>query len=92
MKKAMIHVPFEEEKLSAARLYMEQKELSFEDELAKAADALYGKYVPTNVREFIELRTDAPKAPAKRKPPRPSSAVGVPRTPGIDNPSGGDSD
>lgn len=86
MKKAMIHVPFEEEKLSAARLYMEQKELSFEDEMEKAAEALYGKYVPANVREFLEMRTDAPKAPARRKPPRPSSAVGA------DASSGGDSD
>lgn len=77
MKKAMVNVPFDEEKLAAARLYMEQKELSFEDEMIRAAEALYGKYVPANVREFIELRAGQPKAPAKKKPPRPSSAVGT---------------
>ena len=51
MKKAMVNVPFDEEKLAAARLYMEQKDLSFEEEMIRAAEALYGKYVPANVRE-----------------------------------------
>ena len=80
MKKTTVNVLLDEEKLSAARLYMEQKELSFEDERIKAAEALYGKYVPANVREFIEMRSELPKAPAKKKPPRSSSAVGVPQT------------
>ena len=39
MKKTVVHVPFDEEKLSAARLYMAQKELSFEEEMEKAAEA-----------------------------------------------------
>ena len=73
MKKAMVNVPFDEEKLAAARLYMEQKDLSFEEEMIRAAEALYGKYVPANVREFIDLRAGQPKAPVKKKPPRPSS-------------------
>ena len=55
MKKTTISVAFDEEKLSAAKLYMEQKGLSFETEMERAADALYGKYVPANVREFIEM-------------------------------------
>ena len=38
MKKTVVHVPFDEEKLSAARLYMAQKELSFEEEMEKAAE------------------------------------------------------
>ena len=45
--------------------------------MIRAAEALYGKYVPANVREFIDLRAGQPKAPAKKKPPRPSSAVGA---------------
>lgn len=66
MKKAMISVAFDAEKLSAAKLYMAQKDLSFEDELEKAAEALYGKYVPAGVREFIELNAES-KAAAKPK-------------------------
>ena len=42
MKKTVVHVPFDEEKLSAARLYMAQKELSFEEEMEKAAEHCMG--------------------------------------------------
>lgn len=43
MKKTTVSITFDDEKLSAAKLYMEQKGLSFETEMEKAADALYGK-------------------------------------------------
>ena len=78
MKKAVIPVSFDAEKLSAAKLYMAQKDLSFEDEMEKAADVLYSKYVPAGVREFIELNAGS-KAAAKPKKPKAvsSSAVGV---------------
>ena len=83
MKKAMVNVPFDEEKMTAARLYMAQKDLSFEEEMEKAAEALYGKYVPAGVREFIELSAGS-KASAKPKKQKAvhSSAVGV--QPGAD--------
>ena len=53
--------------------------------MEKAAEALYGKYVPAGVREFIELNAES-KAAAKPKKPRPapSSAVGVPSATGGD--------
>lgn len=79
MKKTMIHTAFDDEKLSAAKLYMEQKGLSFEMEMEKAADALYGKYVPANVREFIELSAETKIVPkSKKTKPSPPSAVGAP--------------
>ncbi len=85
MKKAMISVAFDAEKLSAAKLYMAQKDLSFEDELEKAAEALYGKYVPAGVRKFIELNAESKAAVKPKKPrPAPSSAVGVPSATGGD--------
>ena len=78
MKKAVIPVSFDAEKLSAAKLYMAQKDLSFEAEMEKAAEALYGKYVPAGVREFIELNAGNKAAAKPRKPkPVPSSAVDV---------------
>lgn len=87
MKKTVIPVSFDADKLSAAKLYMTQKNLSFEDEMEKAAEALYGKYVPAGVREFIELNAGN-KTVVKPKKPKlaPSSAVGV------THPSDGDSD
>ena len=78
MKKTMIQVSFDAEKLSAAKLYMAQKDLSFEDEMEKAADVLYSKYVPAGVREFIELNAgNKPAVKSKRPKPAPSSAVGA---------------
>ena len=45
--------------------------------MSKAADALYGKYVPANVREFLEMSAESqPAAKPKRTQPI-SSAVGA---------------
>lgn len=77
MKKAVIPVSFDAEKLSAARLYMAQKDLSFENEMEKAADALYSKYVPAGVREFIELNAGNRTAARPKKSKPYSSSGGV---------------
>ena len=79
MKKAAITITLDEAKANALRLYLAQKGSTPEAELEKAAEALYGKYVPAGVREFIEMNAES-KAAAKPKKPRPapSSAVGVP--------------
>ena len=91
MKKTTISVAFDEEKLSAVKLYMEQKGLSFETEMERAADALYGKYVPANVREFIEMRSGEPADPAPRvRRPRPEKKVQPPNVHGTMNESKGD--
>ena len=85
MKKAVIPVSFDAEKLSAAKLYMAQKDLSFEEEMEKAAEALYGKYVPAGVREFIEMSAGSkPAARPKKQKSSPSSAVGAAPAPGGD--------
>lgn len=87
MKKANITVTFDADKLSAAQMYMEQKDLSFEDEMEKAAESLYSKYVPAGVRDFIEMKSgNAPQAPAPRpKKTKPSlpSAVGTDTKPEV---------
>ena len=57
MKKANISVAFDEEKLSALKMYLGQRNTTVEKELAKALDVLYGKTVPAGVREFIALRS-----------------------------------
>lgn len=66
MKKTNVTISFDEEKLAALRLYMEQKDLQLEDELTKAVEGFYGKHVPANVREFIEMRSGEPADPAPR--------------------------
>lgn len=70
MKKTTITITFDEDKLAAAKLYMEQKELEFDEEMVKAAEALYQKYVPTNVREFIDMSAGAKSSPSPRRKPK----------------------
>lgn len=63
MKKS-VTVSIDSEKLSALEMYLRQKNMKLSDELEKFAEQLYQKYVPSNVREFIELT--ASKKPSRR--------------------------
>ena len=65
MKKS-VTVSVDAEKLTALEMYLGQKNLNLSDELEKFAEQLYQKYVPSNVREFIEL-TISKKPPRKAK-------------------------
>ena len=79
MKKENISIAYDSEKLSAVKLYMEQRDTNVKSELEKALDALYTKYVPANVREFLDLKSSAqtvsrPK-PSRSKPSEHKSEV-----------------
>ena len=74
MKKATITVTFDADKLEAVTLYMKQKELSVEKELAEELELLFQKHVPANVRGFLEMRSD--NTAARRTRSVASSAVG----------------
>lgn len=65
MKKS-VTVSVEAEKLAALEMYLGQKNMKLSGELEKFSEQLYQKYVPSNVREFIEL-TAAKKPPKKMK-------------------------
>lgn len=79
MKKATITVSFDEERLSALKMYLEQKNQTLESELENALSGLYSKTVPAGVSEFLDLRSGAamPEIKPKRMKPSPSSAVGA---------------
>lgn len=70
MKKVNISVLYDEEKMSALKLYLEQKSnTKITDELEKALDTLYSKTVPISVRSFIEMRakeSDLPTSKSRR--------------------------
>ena len=66
MKKATVMISMDEEKLTALKLYLGQKDQQVETELEKAAEALYQKTVPAGVREFIDLRAGI-SVPASRE-------------------------
>ena len=70
MKKS-VTVSVDSEKLSVKKellakcsTYLGQKNMKLSEELEKFAEQLYQKYVPSNVREFIELT--ASKKPSRR--------------------------
>ncbi len=65
MKKSFT-VSVDAEKLTALEMYLGQKNLKLSEELEKFSEQLYQKYVPSNVREFIEL-TAAKKLLRKAK-------------------------
>lgn len=64
MKKS-ISISVNEEKLSAIEMYLEQKSTTLAAELEKYADQLYGKVVPQNVRDFIDMISD--RKPARKQ-------------------------
>lgn len=68
MKKTSVSIMYDDEKLNAIRLYMSQRDLDFKEELEKSVDSLYAKYVPANVREFIDMKEMQTKQPKPKKP------------------------
>ena len=56
MKKAGISIFYDDEKMSAVKMYMKQKDLDIKSELEKTIDSMYARYVPSNVREFIDMK------------------------------------
>ncbi|MCL2213485.1 MAG: DUF6103 family protein [Oscillospiraceae bacterium] len=56
MKKINLSITYNEEKLAALRVFLEQKDSTLEGELAAVLNILFKKHVPNSVREFIELK------------------------------------
>lgn len=72
MKKVSVTVQYDEEKLNTVKIFLEKKGLNISDEIVKFIDGLYNKNVPSQVREFLELKRSsqnesAPKQNAKPK-------------------------
>lgn len=75
MKKASVSIPFDDEKLSALKMYLEQRGLTVEGELEKSIDTLYTKTVPVGVREFLDMRSGTTAKPSEKKRKSVPSAV-----------------
>lgn len=57
MKKETINISYDEEKLSAMKLYLEQKGTCLDNEVIKMLDTLFNKTVPSGVRDFISMKS-----------------------------------
>lgn len=72
MKKTIIKFEYGEEKLMALENYLEKKDTDLDTELEDTIEKLYEKYVPSQVREFIEAKAELsvkkPKKPKKVTP------------------------
>ena len=78
MKKATITLSYDGEKLSALRLYLEQKGGTLEEELQQAVDTLYAKTIPANVRGFLDLRAGVVKPESKDRKAKPKAEALAP--------------
>lgn len=67
MKKDTIAISLEAEKLRAIKKYMDKKEADLQEEMTDQLQKLYEKYVPANVREYIDEREDEETKPEKPK-------------------------
>ena len=45
----------DDKKVQALKMYLSEKNSSLDEEISKYAEQLYGKIVPQNVRDFIEM-------------------------------------
>jgi len=74
-----VTISYDDEKLSALRLYLGQKDGKVEDELLDALEALYQKTVPANVRGYLDMKSGVQiMEPVKKKKKISSSSVGQP--------------
>ena len=54
MEKSTVTVQFDREKVDALKIYLGHKNTTIDIELQKTMDSLYGKVVPSLVRDFIK--------------------------------------
>ena len=67
MKKTMVTIPYDDEKLTAIKVFLSKKNLDLIKELTACMDGLFKKYVSPDVRSYLELKDGgALPAPAKR--------------------------
>lgn len=67
LRKVNVTFSYDDEKLSAIKMYMEQKDLNFSEEIVKAVEGMYTKYVPSTVRDFIDMREKSKPVPKLKK-------------------------
>lgn len=59
MKKVSVTVQYDEEKLKTLKLFLEKKSIDINDEIIKFIDSLYTKQVPTQVRDFFDMKAES---------------------------------
>jgi hypothetical protein len=78
MKKTTITITYDEEKIAALRLFLEQKGLTLDAELESFVSKLFKRIVPQNVQEYLELKDCVAPTPPPKKPHTPGAAATIP--------------
>lgn len=68
LKNANISIMYDSEKLSALKMYMANRNMDFDEEVEKSVDALYTKYVPSGVRDYISMKSQEETLATSSKP------------------------
>ncbi len=66
MKNTVV-ITLSSEKYLALKMYLSQKNTTIDEEVSKFAEQLYGKVVPQNVRDFIDMTTKNQDKPKPKK-------------------------
>lgn len=80
MRRVKIEFTFDDVKLDALRLFMKEKGVSLEEELDRAMDTLYKKYVPQTIRDYFDKQEWEARQAAEAKKPKakkPAAPVGI---------------
>ena len=70
MKQVTIQFTYDDERLEALRIYLADNGSTIEDELTSALDAVYKKTVPSQVRTFLDKRSQSEPTKPKSKTDR----------------------
>ncbi|UWG97491.1 DUF6103 family protein [Dehalobacter sp. DCM] len=74
MSTTELKVPFPSERLDALRFFMDKKQQTVEKELQDYLDKTYEKFVPLNVREYVESRIEPEQNQEQTAEPQQASA------------------
>ena len=77
MKKVSVTVQYDEEKLETIKICLGKKGIDIGDEIVKYIDSLYNKNVPSQVREFLELKRSSQKESAPKQNAKPKTRSDV---------------
>lgn len=76
MSTTELKVPFPSERLDALRFFMDKKQQTVEKELQDYLDKTYERFVPQNVREYVESRIEPEQNQEQTAESQQASATG----------------
>ncbi len=65
--KNTVTITLNDEKFRALKMYLSEKKTSLDEQLSNYAEQLYGKIVPQNVRDFIDMSAKQQSAEKTKK-------------------------